>query len=220
MSVPQATPVACSWSGGKDSCFALYTRLKENAAIKVLVNMMNEEGKISRSHGLPHFILQQQAEAMGVPLITAATSWSAYEETFIRTLKSIKEDFEIGEMVFGDIDLREHRDWEEMVCEKAGINANLPLWKQDRKSLVEQMIREDFHSIIVSCNTVLGEEFLGKSLTAELLPELENSGVDVCGENGEFHTVVVNCPMFNQPILLPAYTKVKHESYWFLQWET
>jgi uncharacterized protein (TIGR00290 family) len=210
--------IACSWSGGKDSCFALMQSMERDCALQVVVNMMNENGIISRSHGIPRAILQQQADVMGVPLIAIPTSWNDYEKNFSHTLRDIKAKYEVSAMVFGDIDLQAHRDWEEMVCAKAGIKAALPLWQKNRKDLIYQMLAAGIQTIIVSCNNILGESFLGKMITPELIPELEEKGVDVCGENGEFHTLVVNCPIFSDKIVVPGYEKIKHEEYWFLQW--
>ena len=208
----------CSWSGGKDSCFALMQAVQQGYLPVVLVNMMNENGQISRSHGLPVAILQQQAAAMGLPLIATPSSWNSYEKNFIAVLDELRGKFTAGSMVFGDIDLQAHRDWEEMVCAKADMQALLPLWQQHRKTLLLQMLAAGIKATIVSCNTVLGESFLGQLLTETLMQRLEEKGVDVCGENGEFHTVVTDCPLFKQPLSLPAYTTVLHDNYWFLQW--
>jgi diphthine-ammonia ligase len=212
--------IGCSWSGGKDSCYALMKALNGDHQLSVLVNMMNENGKISRSHGLPASVLMQQANAMEVPLVAQPTSWNDYQQHFIQTLQKIKQDYKVEAMVFGDIDLQEHRDWEEMVCQKAGLKALLPLWKQERKKLVLEMLDSGIKSMIVSCNTSMGEEFLGRMITPELVMQLESMVVDVCGENGEFHTVVINCPLFKSEISLPVYKKVLHENYWFLEWES
>jgi len=189
--------------------------LKEEASLKVIVNMMNENGKISRSHGLPLSILQQQANAIGVPLVAISTSWNGYEKNFVETLHQIKENYKVTSVVFGDIDLQEHRSWEESVCRKVGLNAWLPVWNKNRKAMVHELIDAGVESVIVSCNSVLGEEFLGRRIDAELIPELEEKGVDVCGENGEFHTLVLNCPLFKARIQLPEYRKVRNEDYWF-----
>lgn len=211
--------IGCSWSGGKDSCFALMIELERKKEVRVLLNMMNENGEISRSHGLPYSILDAQAQAMNVSLMAIPTSWQDYRMHFISSLRTIKQEFEVEGIVFGDIDLQAHRDWEEEVCTEVGVSAFLPLWKQDRKDLVLRMLNNGIVAVIVSCNEILGEEFLGRILTKDLLPELECLGVDVCGENGEFHTVVIDCPLFHRPINLPAYSKVLHDSYWFLQWD-
>jgi len=210
--------IGCSWSGGKDSCYALMKERKEGHQLKALVNMMNENGLISRSHGLPTSILQQQADAMQVPLLARPTSWDHYQDHFIQSLNTLKREYKVEGMVFGDIDLQEHRDWEEMVCQKANLKALLPLWKQDRKKLVFEMLESGIESMIVSCNTTMGEIFLGRSITPELVEELELLGIDVCGENGEFHTVVINCPLFKNVIRLPSHSTVLHNNYWFLQW--
>jgi diphthine-ammonia ligase len=206
-----------SWSGGKDSCYAIMQAVQNGVQLKVLINMMNENGMISRSHGLPFFVLQMQSEAMGIPLIGIPSSWNEYEKKFVEALQLVKTKYGVNTMVFGDIDLQEHRDWEEMVCRKAGLDALLPIWKKDRKQLVLDMISSGIESIIVSCNTLLGEEFLGKTINENLVHVLEDKGVDVCGENGEFHTVVTNCPLFKNKIVLPSFTKIKHEEFWFLQ---
>jgi diphthine-ammonia ligase len=211
--------IACSWSGGKDSCYALIKSIEQGSQLKVLVNMMNENGKISRSHGLPLEVLQQQAERMNVPVVAIPTSWDDYRKHFVEALQQVKAQHGVEAMVFGDIDLQPHRDWEEMVCDEAELQAVLPLWQQDRRKLVNEMIEHGIEAMIVSCNTQMGEEFLGRSITHELVEELERLGIDACGENGEFHTVVVNCPLFKSAIQLPGYKKILHDNYWFLTWD-
>lgn len=210
--------IGCSWSGGKDSCYALMQAVAQGNQLRVLVNMMNENGKISRSHGLPFAVLQQQAENIGVPIIARPTSWNDYKNNFVDALNECRSGFAVEAMIFGDIDLQPHRDWEEMVCREAGLEAILPLWQQNRRELVTAMIDSGIEAMIVSCNTQMGEHFLGRTITHELVDELERIGIDACGENGEYHTVVINCPLFNNRIELPAYEKVLHESYWFLKW--
>lgn len=185
----------------------------------VLFNVMNEAGNRSRSHGLPHHILQQQADALELPLVTIASSWEAYEEKYVATLQQLVPAYQLTHAIFGDIDLQAHRDWEEKVCTAAGIAAVLPLWQGHRKDLVQQMLSAGITTMIVSCNTHLGIDFLGRTMDLSLLEELEAKGVDVCGENGEFHTAVIDCPLFKLPVHLPAYTKTIHGDYCFLQWE-
>jgi uncharacterized protein (TIGR00290 family) len=210
--------IGCSWSGGKDSCYALMKALQDGHTLHAIVNMMNENGKVSRSHGLPLSILEQQARAMQVPLIAQPTSWNEYQMHFVESLNKAREDFHVEAMVFGDIDLQQHRDWEEMVCSKSNLQALLPIWKGERASLVKEMLDSGMEVMIVSCNPHMGERFLGEKLTPGLIGELELMDVDVCGENGEFHTVVVKCPIFKSSIKLPDYSNIMHDNYWFLEW--
>jgi diphthine-ammonia ligase len=205
----------CSWSGGKDSCFALLQAIQQGYTPKVLLNVLNEEGKISRSHGIPAAILQMQAAAAELPVHLISSSWQEYESHFTNALVELKDQYQLNLAVFGDIDLQEHRDWEEKVCAHAGLTAVLPLWKQDRKHLVMQMIEAGIEAIIVSCNETMGERFIGKPITTYLVQELEAMGIDPCGENGEYHTLVLDCPLFTGRINVAVMQKLKHANYWF-----
>jgi diphthine-ammonia ligase len=211
--------VLSSWSGGKDSCFALMKAAEQGLKPTVLLNMMNENGKVSRSHGIPFSVLEQQAKQIGVPLVAVPASWNDYEKNYIAILHDIKKQYEIEGVVFGDIDLEPHREWEEKVCNAAELKAFLPLWQQDRVNLVFQMIDSGIETMIVSCNLEMGEAYLGKIVTKELALELQQKGIDACGENGEYHTLVLNCPLFKEKIILPKYQKQKYEKYCFIVWD-
>lgn len=208
-----------SWSGGKDSCYALMLALAQGNELKVLLNMMNENGLISRSHGLPSFLLEQQAKSMGVPLITVPATWEEYEQKYIQALKQLRNDFKAHAVVFGDIDLEAHREWEQKVCKASEVKPFLPLWLADRKKIVVEMIDSGIESMIVSCNAQMGQSFLGKTITKNLIEELEDMGIDACGENGEYHTLVFDCPLFNQALKLPNYSKTTHNNYCFIVWD-
>lgn len=204
-----------SWSGGKDSFFAAIKAREAGYALQVLLNVLNEEGQISRSHGIPASVLQAQATAMNLPLHLIASSWKDYESKFTEALITLKDRYDLSDAVFGDIDLVDHRLWEEKVCTQAGLTAVLPLWQQDRKSLVLQMLSQGIKTIIISCNEIMGERFIGVQLTPELLTELELLGVDPCGENGEYHTLVVDGPSFSFPLEITIRQKLHHDNYWF-----
>ena len=197
----------CSWSGGKDSCYALM-QLQQKPT--VLLNALNESGEISRSHGLTKALLHAQADALGAPIHFISTTWSDYTNTFIDKLTTLATQYNLTDAVFGDIDIQSHRDWEESVCKAATIHCNLPLWLQDRRTLVTEMIAAGIVAMIVSCNDDLGKEFLGKIINKETIELLDAKGVDICGENGEFHTVVLDCPLFNKPIRVTQGEKISN----------
>lgn len=205
-----------SWSGGKDSAYAVYLAQQTGFTARGLLNVLNENGKISRSHGLPVHLLQQQAEAMNLPLYTLASSWNAYESNFIHALQEMKTALPVSHVIFGDIDLQAHRDWEEKVCSTTGLTAYLPLWQKDRKKVVLSMLEAKFEAIIVSCQATMGLSYLGRTIDLSLVEELESRGIDPCGENGEFHTLVTNCPLFSTPVQFTIAGKSAHENYCFL----
>jgi diphthine-ammonia ligase len=204
-----------SWSGGKDSCFAAIKARQEGHQPKVLLNVLNEEGKISRSHGIPASILQAQARSLNLPIHLVASSWKDYEANFTAALKSLKEQYNLTHAIFGDIDLEDHRLWEEKVCTNAGLTSVLPLWQQDRKALVLDMLASGVKTIIVSCNETMGERFIGALLSQEVIAELESLGIDPCGENGEYHTLVIDGPGFSFPLEVFIRQALCHQNYWF-----
>ncbi|MEO7312377.1 MAG: diphthine--ammonia ligase [Chitinophagaceae bacterium] len=205
----------CSWSGGKDSCFALMKATELGMKPAVLLNVLNEEGKISRSHGIPAAILHAQAVAIDLPIHMLSSSWADYEKNFVDALQLLQEKYALQTAVFGDIDLQAHLDWEAKVAAAAGLRAVLPLWQQNRRKLVLEMLESGIETMIVSCTELMGERFLGRMLSPELIGELEALGVDACGENGEFHTLVLNCPLFSEQVQVEVTGKVNHNDYWF-----
>lgn len=82
--------LVCSWSGGKDSTLALDLAIEEGGRPRALLTMLTEDGKRSRSHGLPITVLAAQAEALGIDLTTQGTSWAAYTGTFVHELGRLR----------------------------------------------------------------------------------------------------------------------------------
>jgi len=194
--------LCCSWSGGKDSCLALHRAQAAGGKLACLVTMFTEDGQRSRSHGLPRDVLKAQAAAMGAPLLTASATWDEYEVAFVDLLRAAKAQGATA-AVFGDIDIPRHREWEENVCQQAGLNAMLPLWQHDRMALLEAWWGAGFEArIVVAREGLVDCRFLGRILDRATAEELAATGIDPCGENGEFHTVATSGPLFQWPIQL------------------
>ena len=105
--------------------------------------------------------------------------------------------------VFGDIDIEEHKYWNEERCKSAGLSCILPLWQQEREELVREMLSVGFKAMIkIVQSSKLDESFLGQDLTITLIEKMKAAGIDVCGENGEYHTFVYGGPIFSHPISL------------------
>jgi diphthine-ammonia ligase len=189
----------CSFSGGKDSCLALWRAQQQGIDVRTLLVMFEEGGERSRSHAIPLPLIRQQASALGLDLVTRSASWKTYEEVFVATLKELRAcGHELA--VFGDIDLQAHRDWEEKVCAAAAVTPMLPLWHEDRRSLAQEVLDAGFKAIVVCVDSrYLGDEFCGRQYDAAFIASLP-ANVDACGENGEFHTFVYDGPNFSAPV--------------------
>jgi len=210
--------VFISWSGGKESSLACWRAIKRGFEVKFLLNMVSEDGRYSRSHGISSSLLKKQAEAIKIPMVQVKTTWNSYEEDFKRAVLQLKEKG-IKAGVFGDIDLREHRDWVERVCRELKIKAILPLWKQKREELLKEFIQAGFKAIVVAVDVnYLGKELLGYRINREFIEKLKTiKDVDLCGEEGEYHTFVYGGPIFRKPLKFVTGRKILKDKKWFLE---
>lgn len=210
-----------SWSGGKDSCLACYRAITSGMQVRYLLNMVTEDKQWSRSHGLSAELLRVQAKALGIPLIQQRTTSSNYEAEFKNALLSfVREGITSG--VFGDIDFNEHREWVERVCSAGGITPYLPLWERDQEELLKEFIDLGFESVVVATKAdLLGEEWLGRRMDSDLLADLRHlrktKGITPSGEAGEYHTYVINGPLFRKRVEIQEAHKELKEGHWFLR---
>jgi len=210
-----------SWSGGKDGCLSCYRAMANGLAIKYLINMVTEDSRHSRTHGVFSDVLQMQSQAIGIPLIQRPTTWDNYETEYKKLLRNLKQEgVETG--VFGDIDLEEHREWVQRVCLETGITPLLPLWGENQEEVLREFIDLGFESVIVAAKTnFFGEEVLGQKLDSSFVKHLKEqtkkTGLTFCGEAGEYHTLVINGPMFKQRMEITESRKVLENGLWLLE---
>lgn len=208
---PKNTRFFSSWSGGKDSCLALHRARMAGAKSACLLTIIGEDGLRSRSHGLRRDVIAAQAAALGIPLLTKCATWAGYEAAFIDALHEIRKQG-ITAGVFGDIDFPPHLEWDEKVCAQADIIPYLPLWKDARPALLHEFIALGYKALIVRVNeNKLNRKFLGRIIDEEIVGEFRKIGIDPCGENGEYHTVVVDGPIFSRPLSVEAGTSLDTE---------
>ena len=174
--------------------------MKEGHEIGSLLTMVTTTGSYSRSHRLSKELLIAQSQALGIELHQKRVSWNTYEREFARALTAFKrEGIEGG--IFGALYLNEDRAWVERVCAEAGIVPLLPLWGMGGRDLFQVFIEEGFEAIVVAVRSdILDDHWLGKRIDGEFMEQMEKRGIDVCGENGEYHTLVVDGPIFNKRI--------------------
>ena len=210
--------VFVSWSGGKDGCLALYRAIRGGRDVRCLANMVHEDSQRSWSHGIRAAVIKKQARALGIPVIQQPTAGETYEVVFIEMLNNFKrEGIEGG--VFGDIDFLPHREWDEKVRREAGITPYLPLWGGDQKKLVEEFIDAGFKAVVIAVKAeLLGEEILGRTVDKKFLDFLAGiKGVTPCGEAGEYHTLVVDGPLFKKRLEIIKSEKITRGEHHFLE---
>jgi diphthine-ammonia ligase len=194
---------AVSWSGGKDSC-AAYHRARRDFDIVAAITMFNEDGSRSRSHGLRPEVLAAQVGRMGLRHLTERCAWSSYDEAFSRALAAAA-GLGVTHVIFGDILFEEHRMWATRLAECQQLTAVEPLWGHSTTDLYRDFLSLGGRARIVTIrSSELDESFLGRELAEDMLEEFVALGVDPCGERGEYHTVVTDCPAFSSPLSLRA----------------
>ncbi|MBA7610529.1 hypothetical protein ES703_17738 [subsurface metagenome] len=205
-----------SWSGGKESCLALYEAIGKGYEISRLVNFISKESQRVSFHGTDAKLIQLQSQAMRIPLLQKETTWDGYEQEFKDAVRSLIPSGVEG-MVFGDIYLQEHKDWVERVCGDLGIKAIEPLWGRSTEEILSSFIDDGFLAVIVSAKSdLIDEDFIGRRVDRAFMQYLKRKNIDVCGENGEYHTLVTDGPIFNKRIQLVDTRTVTRDKYWFL----
>ena len=206
-----------SWSGGKDCCLAAYQAKKQGIKIVTLLNMVTEDKKRSCSHGIAARWIRQQAKAVGIPLLQIPTTTDNYQSVFTDALKELR-NHEVTAGVFGDIDFAPHREWIEQVCAPSGITPILPLWGWDQNKILTDFIEMSFQAQVIAVQAdLLGEKWLGREIDKEFLKDIADLKKDItpCGEAGEFHTLVVDGPIFKKRLEILDAAPEKRGGYWF-----
>jgi len=208
--------VISSWSGGKDSCLACYKAMRQGYQVKYLLNFISREYKRCCFHGTEGKLLQLQTDSIGIPLVQKEVSpdMNKYEEEFKLAVSELKPKGVKG-MVFGDIYLDEHKDWVNRVCKDLDIQPVEPLWGLSPEEIVEDFINLGFKAIVVSCQAkIFGKDFIGRSVDKNFLKELKEKKICPCGENGEFHTLVTDGPIFKKKIEVEDSQVVFKKGFW------
>ena len=210
--------VFASWSGGKDSCLACYQASISRLKVCYLVNMITEDGRRSWTHGQSAELLQVQSQAIGITMLQRRTTMNNYENEFKDMLLGLGREG-ISGGVFGDIDLDEHRQWIEGVCQPVKITPYLPLWGQSQEKVLSDFIDLGFEAIVVATRAdLLGAEWLGRKVDLDFQLRLKQIGdIQLCGEAGEYHTFVTDGPLFKKRIEILETNKVLRDEHWFLE---
>jgi uncharacterized protein (TIGR00290 family) len=199
-------PIILSWSGGKDSALAL-ARLREDPRVQVVGLLTTVTAGYDRVsiHGVRRALLHAQGAALGLPVhevtLQPESSNQAYDAALAGALGELRERWPEGRRVaFGDIFLRDVRQYREDRIAALGFEGVFPLWGEPPDELAREVIARGIRARLVCVDTqALSAAFAGRAYDGDLLAELPD-GIDPCGENGEFHTFVSAGPGFRAPI--------------------
>jgi len=196
-----------SWSGGKDSAVALYELLRKGTyEVFSLLTTVSEEFRRISHHGVRESLLDQQAEAVGIPLhkvylpssLDGGCTNEVYESLMNEAMLTYHRNG-IRAVAFGDLFLQDLREWREANLAKIGLRAVFPVWHRPTGEFARDVIALGFKARLSCVEGRLGENFVGREYDEQLLLDMPDD-VDPCGENGEFHSFVYDGPIFKRSV--------------------
>lgn len=217
--------IVMSWSGGKDSSFALHQLLEEGKYhVKYLLTNIFKPTKRVSMHGIPESLIEKQAQSIGIPLIKLYIEEKTHEEYDLKmkeTLLQFKAEG-ITKVAFGDIFLEDLKEYRESRLAEVEMTALFPLWKLDTVKLSHQFIAKGFKTHICSIDTSkIPKNLIGVDYSDAFLNDL-HSDIDPCGENGEFHSFCYDGPIYSKTVsfkkngIVEKTYKHDNKSYYYL----
>ena len=193
-----------NWSGGKDSALALYKALNSDEyEIVSLLTTVNKESGRSSMHGIPSHLLKKQAASIGIPIYIIEMlpngEISSYDDVMSRSVQHFKS-LGVEHFIFGDIFLHDVKSYREKKLNPEGINVVEPLWDKTTEEVMSDFLSSGLKTIIVTTTAdILDNSYIGKVIDEDFIKNIP-VGVDLCGENGEYHTFCYDGPIFREPI--------------------
>ena len=219
---PRASRSAVLWTGGKDSALALYEARSAGYFIDRLVTFAPlNPGFLAH----PIAIMRAQAQAIGLPHEVVEISSDAragYRGAFVR----LHQQEGIAVLITGDIDFVEGMpNFVRECCRGLDMEVFMPLWQRNRTELMRKLVDLNFEVIFTLVKQPwFTADWLGRRIGVESLRALEElhhaTGMDICGENGEYHTMVLNGPMFRERLILELGTSKQTDEMAYLSIET
>jgi uncharacterized protein (TIGR00290 family) len=211
--------ILLSWSTGKDSAWALHVlRRQGQYEVAGLVTTINSTFDRVAMHGTRRALLEMQAQAAGLPLITAPLPWPCSNADYELAMKRVCDQAVaegITAMAFGDLFLTDVRAYRERQLAGTGLEPIFPIWDCPTDRLAHEMVSAGLRAKLVCVDPKqLSPDFVGRDFDQTLLNDLP-AGADPCGENGEFHSFVYAGPMFSSEITITPGEKVERDGFWF-----
>jgi len=188
------------WSGGKDSALALDRALRAGVEVARLISFYDTATRRIRFHATRVEVLEAQAAAVGIDLHAIPTSWPEMEAALVGELSALRKEGFAG-VIFGDIHLADVRAWYEERVTAAGLKHVEPIWGDPPPALLGEFISSGGRAVVTCVDLArLDEAWLGRVTDDTFARDIATTGIDACGENGEFHTFAFDGPVFRRPL--------------------
>jgi uncharacterized protein (TIGR00290 family) len=208
-----------SWSSGKDSTLALHAvRASGEVDVVGLLTTVNSTAERVAMHGVRRSLLEAQAHVLSIPLHVVELPWpcpnAVYEGQMSAAIR-VARTSGVGAMVFGDLFLEDIRHYREESLRGTGLTPVFPLWQQPTEELAHELVTLGIRAVITCVDPKQAPRELAGCWYDEALLASLPPGVDPCGENGEFHTFVVDGPGFARSLDVTVGETVERDGFVF-----
>ena len=217
MATTEAAATVLSWSGGKDASYALWKMEQAETdanveVVELLTTVSAETGRTSM-HGVRRDLYERQAAAIGLPIRFAQLPADADNDEYEETMAEVTADYAnrgVERLAFADLYLEDVRDYREQRLADAEISGHWPVWNRDTETVAREFADAFAATVVAVDDDALDADFAGRRFDADFLADLPDD-VDLCGENGEFHTFVHDGPIFDAPLRVETGERVTRE---------
>lgn len=213
-----AERIAISWSGGKDCCLALHRLIESKQEVACLFSMVSKKDGRNHAHGTPLPFLQMQADALGIPLIMIDSAGD-YEQAIIDGLRELKSQSDITTVAFGTLYVDEDKKWNEEITIKSGLKPIFPVWTHKNESLIllDEWLNSKYEATICRAReSHFDSNIVGQTVSEEIKELFIQKGICVMGEGGEYHTFVVDGPLFTKRLQITNSETILNTDLWSL----
>lgn len=187
---------ALFWSGGKDSALALSRARRLGLDVRLLLNIHDPATGRVRFHATRKELIAAQAAATGIELRALGIAWADFDSALRSELASLAATGYTG-VVLGDVHLADVRAWYEERVTAAGLKHVEPLWEEEPGALVAEFVAGGGRAVITCIQeSSLDESWLGRVIDESFPGAIAVTGVDPCGERGEYHSFAFSGPAF------------------------
>lgn len=199
-------------------------------------NAKRNPGRRLIPHEVAPSVVALQAQAMGVHIIQNETTWSEFDTHFKENVRKIDQNDVKGGIVSGMIPpdpILDHprkakkaaglmmgRGWWAKQLRDLGLKAVFPLVDKTPEELLADIIEKHFEVLIVVVNPAfIGEEWLGRKIDKDFISLVRKlnreKGITMLGD--EYHTFVLDCPLFKKRLELVKTKKIAKDGYSVLE---
>ena len=214
------------FSGGKDSTFSAFLARKQGHEIACLITIHSENPESYMFHTPSIKKTEQQAEAMGIPLIVKETKGEKEEELadLEEAVKTAMKKYKIQGIVTGAVESVYQASRIQRICSQLDLECFNPLWQKNQIELLQDLLREKFRVVITGVSAYpLNGSWLGREIDQGFINEMKTLNakykISPCGEGGEFESFVLECPLFRKPLKVTGANFSGEDNSWKLELE-